>query len=329
MTTYIENKIINLNSDYATKRNGDFLSSVYFDFTGMLQDQGDITNIYISVQNSQFPYSFYNVNVYNNLLRIGLDANPAVTLTLTRGNYNANTLITEIQAQLAIAGITSITVTISSVTGLLTFTRSTGNFTLYASGSTCFKLLGFVTTSNYTSTTSVLIAPYPCNLLGTLKLRIASYQLLINALDSSVEGNLNILASIPINAGNFGLIMYENTNNIQNQLNTRVLDGFDLEIIDDDGNLINFNGTYWTLTLLLSIERQISQPSSRETFGDILQQQQAQIKQEPIENIEAVTEEDQQKVLDEDGSLFVEPPNLEETIIPDDLELLLYSKGIR
>lgn len=324
MPTYIENKIINLNSQNATKRNGDFLSSVYFDFNGLLTDDPNIKSISLSVQNAQFPYSFYNINIYNNVLQIGLDANPPVTLTLTRGNYNANTLISEIQARLTAGGITSITLTISSITGLLTFTRSSGNFTLYASGSTSFRVLGFDPTLNYTSTTSVLNAPYPLNLLGTLKLRIASYELPINTIDSTVNGNLNVLATVPINAGNFGLIMYENTNNIQSQLNVRLLDGFDMEIIDDDNNLINFNNTYWTISLLMSIEREIFEPEIRTTFGDVVKQ--LQEKETPQEGIQ----EQEQEILEEDGGeVYVEAPDLEETIIPNDLELLLYGAGIR
>lgn len=329
MPTYIENKIINLNSQNATKRNGDFLSNVYFDFKGLLTDDPDVKSISISVQNAQFPYSFYNINVYNNLLQIGLDANPPVVLTLTRGNYNANTLITELQTQLTAAGITSITITISSITGLLTFTRTSGNFTLYFAGSTCFKLLGFDPTLNYTSTTSVLNAPYPLNLLGTLKLRIASYALPINTIDSTVDGNLNVLATIPINAGNFGLIMYENTNNIQSQLNIRLLDGFDMEIIDDDNNLINFNNTYWTVSLLMSIEREVYE-AERTTFNDVIKQS-IQVQEAPQTNIDSMAGEDgeQNYMVEDNGDVYVEAPNLEETILPDDLELLLYSKGIR
>lgn len=326
MNTFIENKIINLNSNYATKRNGDFLSNVYFDFKGLIKEEDDIRSISISIQTAEFPFSFYNINVYNNILVIGLDANPPVTLTLTRGNYNANTLITEIQNKLIAAGITSITLTISSITGLLTFTRSSGNFTLYFNGSTCFKILGFDPTINYTSTTSILNAPYPLNLLGTLKLRIASYQLLVNAIDSSVDGNLNILASIPINAGNFGLITYENTNNIQYQLNIKTLDGFDLEIIDDDSNLINFNNTYWTITMLLSIEREIFNVPVKNSFTDIIKEQ---MKNEIPVAEEPIDEEQQLELLEAGNALDIQAPNLDVSILPDDLELLLYQNGIR
>lgn len=331
MTTYIENRNINLNSDNAFKRNGDYLSNVYFPFVGLLKEDSDIRSVSVSIQNAQFPYSFYNVNVYNNILQLSVDANPPVTITFTRGNYNATTLITEIKNQLTLAGITDLTLAISNITGLLTFTKTTGSFTFYYSGSTCFKILGFNPTQDYTSVTSVLIAPYPLNLLGTLKLRIASYQLSVNSIDSSVDGNLNILASVPINSGNFGLIMYENTNNIQAQLNTKVLDGIDLEILDDDGNLVNFNNTYWTISLLMSIERVLYVEPNQASFGDVIKQTTQKVldSNQQDQPLETVNEEDQQAILDEGGDLYVEAPNLEETILPDDLELLLYSKGIR
>lgn len=323
MATYIENKLLNLNSENATQKNGSFLSSVYFQFNGLLNDDADVQSVFLSIQNAQFPYSFYNINVYNNLLKISTDANPPVVLTFTRGNYNATSFITEIQAQLVSAGITDITITISSITGLLTFTKTSGTFTLYYNGSTCFKVIGFNPSLDYTSVGSVLVAPYPCNLLGTLKLRIASYSLPISSIDSGVNGNWNILASLPINAGNFGLIMYENTNNIQNTLDLKILDGFDLEILDDDANLVNFNGIYWTITMMLSIERLVKQKSAG-TFNEIIrstlnEEQQAQEQQqEEVQQDENIPEE-----------FNVEPPNLEEIIEPNDLDLLLYSSGIR
>lgn len=328
MATYLENRLINLNAENATQRNGSFLSSVYFQFNGLLKDDPDVQAVYISVQNAQFPYSFYNINIYNNLLEISVNANPPVVLTFTRGNYNANTLITEIQTQLTAAGITDITITISSITGLLTFTKASGTFTLYYAGSTCFKVLGFNPALDYTSTGSVLVAPFPLNLLGTLKLRIASYALPISSLDSSVDGTLNILASIPINAGNFGLIMYENTNNIQSTLDLKILDNFDLEILDDDGNLVNFNGAYWTITMLLSIER-LTKQASPASFADI-----ARNAVQQIEGQEQPTEIPEEQIIQEteqgtDLEIYVDPPDLEETIPADDLDLLLYGVGIR
>jgi hypothetical protein len=176
------------------------------------------------------------------------------TLTLTRGNYNSNTLITEILAKLALAGVTTITIVLSTITGSLTFTTTGTSIEIFATGSTILRVLGFDELTNYVSVAKILTAPYPLNLLNTLKIRICSLALCSNSLDSSVNGNLNLLASFAVNAESYGLNIYENPTSIKTELQIRDLNGFDLQILDDDSNLINFNNCYWTITLLLDIE---------------------------------------------------------------------------
>jgi hypothetical protein len=176
------------------------------------------------------------------------------SLTLTRGNYNSNTLIAEILAQLALVAITNITIALNTTTGSLSFTTTGTSIEFFATGSTILKVLGFEPTTNYVSVSKVLTAPFPLNLLNTLKIRIASYALTTSCLDSSVRGNLNVLAGFPVNAEGYGLNLYENTTGFKTELQVRDINGFDLQILDDDGNLINFNNVYWTLTMLIELE---------------------------------------------------------------------------
>lgn len=253
----ITNQIINLNSANATQLNSTFLSNVYFKFPSLIVPKNNIKNITCSVLNAQIPYSYYNVNVYNNVFLIS-NGGATQTITLTRGNYNANSLITEIIGQLTLAGITGISIVLNSVTGCLTWTTSVASMTIYNTGSTALKFLGLNTTSNTTSIAQKIISPFPLNLLYTLKIRIASTALNNNHLDSSVAGSLNILSSFSVSAANFGIILYENQTNIQSELTVRDLNGFDIQILDDDGNLINFNNTSWTATLMLQIETEDS-----------------------------------------------------------------------
>ena len=311
METFTETKIINLNSKNSIKNNSTFLSDVYFPFSGLLKDEEDILERYISIQNAQIPFSFYNINVYNNILIIQISTT-VYTLTLTRGNYNATTLITEIQTQLTNNGITDITLSISPTTGILTFTKTTGSFTLISSGSTIYEVLGFVVGINYTSAVQQIIAPYPLNLLGTLRLRICSYEISTNNIDFT-------LITIPIETGNFGLIQYTNITNIKATLNNLSLDGFDISIIDDDNNYINFNNINWTMTFVLTLirKRPIISPTK---FIDVVKSnietniedtksdeneanQEEQVNEEPIQEEEYATEEP----------------------IRDDLDLLLYN----
>lgn len=269
MSTYIDQRLIILSSDHATLNNGTFLSDVNFQFLGLLTDDPDIEEITISVQNAQIPISFYNINVYNNILNITYNATP-YSLTLTRGNYNSTTLINEIIAKLATVSITDITIATSSITGIITFTRAGGlNFTIDSTG-TVNKPLGFAVGTSYTSVGGILVAPYPLNLLGLLKLKIASYELQTTNYDSSVDGNLNVLATIPIEAGSFGLILYDNISNTQSIIKNPTLDGFDLKIYGDDENLVNFNGIGWNITLILNITRKRPEKSTT-VFSKIVQ----------------------------------------------------------
>ena len=226
-------KLINLNSLNATKLNGSFNSNLYFNFKGIITPDPTIDKLTISVHNAQIPCSFYNINVYNNILVLSLNGGSFVTLTLTRGNYNAQTLITEILNELTIAGISSITITISSVTGKLNFAITSGYFTFFHGLSTIFSVLGCITTQDYVSSGQQLVPDYPLNLLGILKLKVASQTLLTDSVDSTVNGSLNILAIIPVESGNFGIVLYDESAKIQYDLNIPLLNGFDIQILDE------------------------------------------------------------------------------------------------
>jgi hypothetical protein len=249
----IETRLININSADAIKNNGSFLSNVFFPFPNLISSK-NVRKASISILNAQLPYSFYIINVYNNVLRMSVNGGSQFSLTLTRGNYNSNTLITEILAQLALIAITNITIALNTTTGSMSFTTTGTSIEFFATGSTILKVLGFDPTTNYVSVAKVLTAPFPLNLLNTLKIRIASYALTTSCLDSSVRGNLNVLAGFPVNAEGYGLNLYENTTGFKTELQVRDINGFDLQILDDDGNLINFNNVYWTLTMLIELE---------------------------------------------------------------------------
>jgi len=300
MDTYIDERILTLSSLNATQNNGSFLSDVVFNFRGLIKEDSDIQDVKISIQNAQIPNSFYTINVYNNILI--LDYNSITyTFTITQGNYNSLNLITEITAKFALQGITDITIVTSAITGCMTFTRALSlDFSILSTG-TINQVLGFTPTTTNTSSSGVLTAPFPLNLLGLLKLKIASFEIQTQSYDSSVASNLNILATIPIESGSFGLILYNNFANLQSIINNKTLDGFDLQIYGDDGRLVDFNGINWNISLILAITR-IRRQDSKTTFKDLifpinqlidtLQQQQQSIVAEDLGQTEQNTQSD-------------------------------------
>ena len=312
MDTYIDQRIITLSSNNATQNNGTFLSDVFFNFRGLVKEDDDNREITLSIQNAQIPISFYNINVYNNILVLDYDA-VTYTFTLTQGNYNSLNLITEIIAKFALQGIIDITIVTSAITGCMTFTRALSlDFTILSTG-TINTVIGFEPTTNYTSTLGVLTAPFPLNLLGLLKLKLASFELQTQNYDSSVQSNLNILATMAIDSGPFGVVLYNNISNITSIINNKSLDGFDLQIFGDDGRLVDFNNTHWNITLILAITR-VRHEDSKTSFRDLIF---------PINQlIQTIQQEQTQETREQD--LEEEKPNgeLEDD---DNLEVLFYN----
>jgi len=315
MDTYIDQRIITLSSNNATQNNGSFLSDVYFNFRGLVKDDLDNVEVKITIQNAQIPISFYNINVYNNILVLDYDA-VVYTFTLTQGNYNSANLITEIKLRFALQSITDIDIATSAITGCMTFTRLLSlDFTILSTG-TINQVLGFNPTTNNTSSLGVLTTPFPLNLLGLLKLKLASFELQTQNYDSSVESNLNILATIPIESGAFGVILYNNVSNIQTIINNATLDGFDLQLFGDDGRLVDFNNIHWNITLILAITR-IRHQDTKTTFKDLIL---------PINQlINTLQQQSTQGVADEENPQTFTDQTLSDLNDDDNLEVLFYN----
>ena len=83
--SWSDNKLISLNSKFATKLNGSSLSNVVFPFSGILKDETNMKHVYISVMSAQFPVSFYVINSTNNVLKV-VSGSTFLSYTLTITN---------------------------------------------------------------------------------------------------------------------------------------------------------------------------------------------------------------------------------------------------
>ena len=102
----------------------------------------------------------------------------------------------------------------------------------------------------------MIICDYPLNLLGIKKVKVKSTNLSIFSYDSLSKGLSNTLASIPVEASSFGLILYENKINNKFLLNADSINEIDIQLCDENDNLINFNNCEWSMTLLIELVRQ-------------------------------------------------------------------------
>ena len=265
--SYTDNRIISLSSATATKNNDTLLSNVSFHFTGLLKEDPHILHSSIQLVDAQIPVSFYTINANNNILNYLVGINP-FTITIPRGNYNANSLIASMKS-LFLTNTHIITPTISKITGILTFT-ALFNFT-FVSTSSILKVLGFLAIDN-TSVSFILVAPYPLSLLGIKRISILSNHLATHAYSSIQNSTQNILGTIEIDAPSFGLVLYKNLSNKSSILKVKTVDRIDIIIQDEDGNLVVFNNIDWSLTLMISIEK-VSIINTPQTFQQITQQQ--------------------------------------------------------
>lgn len=303
-STYTDSRLITLNASNATiVYNGSLMSSCLFSFTNLLKDDLDILYRQISIQNAQIPISYYIVNIYNNTLSYKIGTGVIQTATFSRGNYNASTFTTEFKNQ-----IPSMTLSFNKLTGVFTIINSS-SFTIYSSGSTCFKLLGLDrTVSSYTGAS--VLAPFPCNFAGISKIKVVSSALSTYSVDSTTGGNNNIMTVIPVNSGSYGIILYQNISSFKPMLRETSTNDFDISLLDDDDNLINFNGVSWSLSLQLDIIRKLQFVDRVfPTLSNTIPSKPAEIDESNKNNV-------------------VSSQPMQLTTGDDDLDFLLYQKGI-
>jgi hypothetical protein len=136
-------------------------------------------------------------------------------------------------------------------------------------------------------------------------------------MDSLARTFSNTLATIAVNSGSYGILLYENTTGYKPTLRNTTVNDFDLMLLDDDENLINFNNVDWNITLQLDITR--LRRENNKVFPNFRHFIPAQ-----EENKETPNPENQE----------IQPPDVptDAPIIPstgdDDLDFLMYQQNI-
>jgi hypothetical protein len=239
---------IHLNSKNANSYNNGSLSDCmfilpYFDIPSQ-------HSIYLSVVHAVIPYSFYNIDSSNNFLSYSENGGISVNIFITAGNYTAIQM-----ASYLTSIMTRFTVGYNGVTNKFTFTNSTYDF-IINSNSTCLDMLGFSSTeaSFLSSASRILTSEYCVNMAQKQCLCIGSNLQTGNINLSSVQQNYrSIICSIPLDGQPFSLIAYKNPNNYKVNLYSNNLSVVNIKLLDQNGNLIDLNGKYFSLTLQLDI----------------------------------------------------------------------------
>ena len=231
---------------YLDSVNADYSNGEYAFYLPLLEVQ-DGFYLYLSVVNCIIPYSFYNINLNNNILNYSINS-VNYTLTIPIGNYNINNLVAYLNSQLG----PNFVVTYNKLFNKITFTHSLNDFVINASN--FILLIGF-NNSNYISTNKTLTSPNCININYVRCINLISNIITYNVNTSkNLVNNNNIICSIPVTVGPNQLIQYINYNNFRTNLFVNTLNKIVLKLVDNNNNIVNLNGLNFNITIQLDVE---------------------------------------------------------------------------
>ena len=126
---------IYLNSKTANKFYDGYTSNCEFSLPHIVLPRSK--NMFVSIQTASIPYSFYNVDNFNDTVVYNINGGTNRIITIPQGNYNTTSL-----RNYLISMMTNFTISYSSLNNTFTFTHSTSDFS-FKSSSTCMEILGF------------------------------------------------------------------------------------------------------------------------------------------------------------------------------------------
>lgn len=250
-----EKRIISLNSNNATRYlNGEYLSNIVFDFTNILSPSDDISYVEVGVGNAEIPATFYNIDITNNIFNYRVNS-INYSIIVPPGNYNFNSLVTQMTTLFTANGQT-FTMSLNRNSNILTMTLTVGTWN-QINASSIYYILGFDSDTTYNIVGNTITFPRLFNLLGQKKLKIYSSNISVDSFDSVNTATNNLLCTISVNQPGFNLIIYSNIDGLYAHMRNRYLSTVDIQIKDELGNFINFNGINWTMTINLILYRRI------------------------------------------------------------------------
>lgn len=238
--------------------NSDFCSQIQISLPDLTFHQDHIQNAYLSVVHAEVPNSFYIVNYTNNQFVLN-----STTYTLTRGNYNVNTFITMLLAAIPVGyGLTY-----NSATTKLTMTNAS-SFTINANSnaSTVNSIMGLGTTA---LTGTSITFPNVVNFIPLQRINFRSNYFKFGCY-STADNSSDIFLPLQNNAGQNSIINYTNQSQSKFLIQDKSITTFVINVTDDYGNLINFNGIDWLMTIQIDIDY-LETPKIT-NFGNILSQ---------------------------------------------------------
>ena len=244
--THIGSVSVYLDSSKASVvQNGSNNSNCLFYLDNIIQCPPD-THILIGLTACQIPVAFYNITNNNNELQIQGSVNGTTNIVLPPKNYNTETLVTEINSQLATAG-NNISCSFDSSSYKFTFSSLTQDVQIQ--NTTMNKELGIPPFTVIPPSPS-FTCPNMVNLSGTQSIYVMVNNLSIQSLDSRAKGDLNgVLSKVDVCCGFGDYIEFQQTENQFYLINDRSINHFNVSLTDDNLELLEMNGIDWSISI--------------------------------------------------------------------------------
>lgn len=204
--------------------------------------------INISVVNATIPFSFYQINQYNQTIALQYTGFDPVFYNINVGNYNSNQLAAWITTN-----IPNFVCTYNVITNKFKFVSTLGQFTILTAQTTARELLGLSPSDvQNISSGGILNSQYAINLASVRSIQIRSNYNTGNI--TTLEANVqNDLASIPVLTLPNSLITYTNPNNFRSNLYINEINNIQIQLLTQDGIPLDLNNQYFNITLQIDI----------------------------------------------------------------------------
>ena len=201
----------------------------------------------------QIPYTYYNVQTTNNKLVINWNS-ANHTLTVPAGNYTSSQLLTELNSLISAVN-SNLSVTYDSNTWTFSFIFSSAlpnTGSLILSQSTINQLIGFLSPAVDTAAAGTVTSAIPAQFMDNRFLFIECEQLGDNVLSSTPPNKYSWYIPNIVNGGD--MLSYQN--NLDHNQEFLIDTGskyyhLHFTLQDESGNILNLNGSDWSMVLKL------------------------------------------------------------------------------
>lgn len=267
---FYPSKQVHLNSKYCDAYGGfpTYKSWAFFSFKEPIIKLPQAYDFLISLNCAEIPCSMYAVNQKNNVFAYQVSSStgvwfPPSTKVIPPGNYSAYELASVLTFESPNNNIL-VKTTFSEITNKFQFiaykTNVTGfrfRLTSSSKGNPIFGLTGAeVNWNNSTvdiSGNSITTGDAVVDLAGTRSIFIKCLNIHTQAFDSRLKVSNNTLARVAIDQAPNGIIFWVDQTGFKSKCAVKELSTLEIQMVDSDGELIDFNNCDWTLTLQLDI----------------------------------------------------------------------------